>query len=157
MPPKPQAPPSLIKVRCSVSHVRSSVSKSQVHVRNVRSSVCQCSKCSVFGILVFVPPLVVIRSLRSTKCSSEMLQNLLYFMYKKTHVVFFVFHFGQIYIFALHCMLWARFRQTFVVGPKIHKLWNVFMCRITFYAQNNPHQLLTYYDFLKNWKNRFYT
>ena len=56
--PKPWAPPSLIKVRCSVSHVRSSVSKSQVHVRNVRSSVCQCSKCSVFGILVFVPPLV---------------------------------------------------------------------------------------------------
>ena len=36
------------------------------------------------------------------------------------------------------------FRQTFVVGPKIHKLWNVFMCRITFYAQNNPHQLLTH-------------
>ena len=26
--------------------------------RHVRSSVCQCSKCSMFGILVFVPPLV---------------------------------------------------------------------------------------------------
>ena len=26
-----------------------------------------------------------IRGLRSTKCSSETLQNLLYFMYKKTH------------------------------------------------------------------------
>ena len=33
-----------------------------------------------------------IRGLRSTKCSSKTLQNLLYFMYKKTHVVFFVFH-----------------------------------------------------------------
>ena len=42
-----------------------------------------------------------IRGLRSTKCSSETLQNLLYFMYKKTHVVFFVFHFVQLYIFTL--------------------------------------------------------
>ena len=40
-----------------------------------------------------------IRGLRSTKCSSEILQNLLYFMYKKIHVVFFVFHFVQLYIF----------------------------------------------------------
>ena len=30
-----------------------------------------------------------IRGLDSMKCSSEMLQNQLYFMYKKTHVVFF--------------------------------------------------------------------
>ena len=29
-----------------------------------------------------------IRGLHLTKCSSETLQNLLYFMYKKTHVVF---------------------------------------------------------------------
>ena len=40
-----------------------------------------------------------IRGLHSTKCSSETLQNLLYFMYKKTHVVFFcflfLFHFVQ--------------------------------------------------------------
>ena len=42
-----------------------------------------------------------IRGLCSTKCSSKMLQNLLYFMYKKTHVVFFVFHFVQLYIFTL--------------------------------------------------------
>ena len=35
------------------------------------------------------------------KCSRETLQNLLYFMYKKTHVVFFVFHFMQLYIFTL--------------------------------------------------------
>ena len=32
-----------------------------------------------------------IRCLRSTKCSSETLQNLLCFMYKKTHVFFFHF------------------------------------------------------------------
>ena len=40
-----------------------------------------------------------IRGLCLTKCSSETLQNLLYFMYKKTHVVFFVFHFVRLYIF----------------------------------------------------------
>ena len=41
-----------------------------------------------------------IRGLCSTKCSSEMLQNLLYFMHKKTHeVFFFAFHFVQLYIF----------------------------------------------------------
>ena len=32
-----------------------------------------------------------IRGLRSTKDSSETLQNLLYFMYKKTHIVFSFF------------------------------------------------------------------
>ena len=37
----------------------------------------------------------------STICSSETLQNLTYFMYKKTHEVFFVFHFVQLYIFTL--------------------------------------------------------
>ena len=42
-----------------------------------------------------------IRGLRSTKCSSKTLQNLLYFMCQKTHVVFFVFHFVQLYIFTL--------------------------------------------------------
>ena len=30
-----------------------------------------------------------IRGLRSRKCSSETIQNLLYFMYMKTHIVFF--------------------------------------------------------------------
>ena len=39
------------------------------------------------------------RGLRSMKCSSETLQNLLYFMYKKTRVVFFAFHSVQLYIF----------------------------------------------------------
>ena len=46
------------KVRCSFLPVRSSVSKFGHHVRSVRSSVCQCSRCSKFGILMFVPPLV---------------------------------------------------------------------------------------------------
>ena len=42
-----------------------------------------------------------IRGLRSTKCSSETLQNLLCFMYiNKTHVVFFIFHFVQLYFIA---------------------------------------------------------
>ena len=39
-----------------------------------------------------------IRGLRSKKCSSETLQNLLYVMYKKTHVVVFIFHFVQLYV-----------------------------------------------------------
>ena len=34
------------------------------------------------------------------KCSSKMLQNLLYFMYKKTHIVFKFFHFVQLSIFS---------------------------------------------------------
>ena len=42
-----------------------------------------------------------IRGLRSTLCPRETLQNLSYFMYKKTPVVFFVFHFVQLYIFTL--------------------------------------------------------
>ena len=42
-----------------------------------------------------------IKDSRSTKCCSKTLQNLLYFMYKKTHVVFFVFHFMQLYVFTL--------------------------------------------------------
>ena len=44
-----------------------------------------------------------IRGLRSMKCSSKMHQNLLHFMYKKTHVVFFVFHFVQLYSFPYEC------------------------------------------------------
>ena len=32
-----------------------------------------------------------IRDLSSTKCSSKTLQNLLYFLYKKTHIIFFIF------------------------------------------------------------------
>ena len=42
-----------------------------------------------------------IGGLRSTKCSSETIQNLLYFMYKKIHVLVFVFHFMQLYVFTL--------------------------------------------------------
>ena len=38
--------------------VQSSVLKFKCHVWNVQSSVCQCLKCSMFGILVFDPPLV---------------------------------------------------------------------------------------------------
>ena len=44
-----------------------------------------------------------IRGLHSTKCSSETFQNLLYFMYKKTQVIFFVFHFVQLYILTYEC------------------------------------------------------
>ena len=60
--PKTKVWPSLTKVRCSVLPVQSSVSKSEGHVQDVRSSVHQCSKCSVFGILVFVPPLIILCS-----------------------------------------------------------------------------------------------
>ena len=43
-------------------------------------------------------------------CSSETLQNLLYFMYKKTHVVFFLFHYIQLYIFPYKCPGLCRYR-----------------------------------------------
>ena len=51
-----------------------------------------------------------IRGLHSTKCSSKTLQNLLYFMYKKTHVVFFDFHFEQLYFFPYECPGLCRHR-----------------------------------------------
>ena len=48
-----------------------------------------------------------IRGLRPMKCSSKTLQNLLYFMYRKTLVlVFFVFHFVQLCISTLR-MPWT--------------------------------------------------
>ena len=56
-----------------------------------------------------------IRGLCSMNCSSETLQNLLYFMYKKTHVVFFVVHFRQLYFFPYECRH-ARNEQ----GKKLH-------------------------------------
>ena len=48
-----------------------------------------------------------IRGLCSTKCSSEMLQNLLYFMYTKTYLVFFIFHFMQLYFSLIHAWCWC--------------------------------------------------
>ena len=51
-----------------------------------------------------------IRGLRSTKCSSQTLQNLLYFMYKKTHVVFFFLHFVQLFFFPYECPGLSRHR-----------------------------------------------
>ena len=57
-----------------------------------------------------------IRGLRSAKCSSETLQYLLYFMYKKTHVFFFDFHFVQLYIFTLWMPWWGNsFFPSFLV------------------------------------------
>ena len=56
-----------------------------------------------------------IRGLRSTKCSSKTLQNLLYFMYKKTHVVFFVFHFVQ-HFYLMNALVYVDIEQG------IHKL-----------------------------------
>ena len=40
------------------------------------------------------------------KCSSETLQNLLYFIYKKTHLVLFSFSFHVIFLFPL-LMPWS--------------------------------------------------
>ena len=42
------------------------------------------------------------RGLRTTKCSSKMLRNMLYFMYKKTHVFFVCFSFrATLYFYGL--------------------------------------------------------
>ena len=50
----------------------------------------------------FLPPtLSGMRGFCSMKCSRQMLQNLLYNIYKKTQVFFFVFHFMPLYIFTL--------------------------------------------------------
>ena len=75
-----------------------------------------------------------IRGLCSTKSSSETLQNLLYFMYKKTHVVFsfFIFFylmnalvyvdidFGFLYMYIKYGKFWSVSLELFVE----HKLWN---------------------------------
>ena len=47
-------------------------------------------------------------ALLTLKCSRETLQNLAYFCVKKTHVVFFVFHFNQLYIFTYSSVLNER-------------------------------------------------
>ena len=69
-----------------------------IYANESRHSEMLAAACAV-GVVSFHSS--EIRGLRSTKCSSETLQNLLYFMYKKTHVVFFVFHFMHLYIFIL--------------------------------------------------------
>ena len=54
-----------------------------------------------------------IRGLRSTKCSSETLQNLLYFMYKKTHVVFFRFSFrATLYFYLMNALVYVDIDQS---------------------------------------------
>ena len=60
-----------IKVWCLVLPVQSSVLKFKCHVWNVQSSVCQCSKCSMLGILVFDPPLAYadVRGFHGVHCS----------------------------------------------------------------------------------------
>ena len=60
------------------------------------------------------------------KCSSEMLQNLLYFMYKKTRVVFFIFHFVELYILPNECPGLYRHRPGHSLGKnvKLHKMKN---------------------------------
>ena len=66
----------------------------------------------------------------SQKCrkeaESEMLENLLYFMYKKTHVVFFVFHFVQLYFFPYECPGLCQHRPGHSLGEniKLHKMKN---------------------------------
>ena len=55
-----------------------------------------------------------------------MFQNLLYFMYMKTHVVFFVFHFVKLYIFTLslgkNIKLHEMKNEKNYVGFLIHKI-----------------------------------
>ena len=54
--------------------------------------------CLRYGLVLFTCKYALFINKRFFR-SSETLQNLLYFMHKKTHVVFFVFHFVQLYIF----------------------------------------------------------
>ena len=66
-----------------------------------------------------------IRGLRLMKLPSEMLQNLLYFMYKKTHVVLFVFHFMQLYFFPYECHGLCRHSAFIWEKVKLHEMKNV--------------------------------
>ena len=45
------------------------------------------------------------------KFKKKMLQNLVYFMYKKTHVVFFFFHFEQLSFFPYECLVYVDIDQ----------------------------------------------
>ena len=58
----------------------------------------------------------ILRGLHSIKCSSEMLQNLLYFMNKKTMEVFFSFHFMRLTFFTI-LMPWP-------INAKLHEMKN---------------------------------
>ena len=52
------------------------------------------------------------RSLCSMKSSSEMLQNLLYVIYKKTHVVFFHFSFcATLYFYLMNALVYVNIDQ----------------------------------------------
>ena len=71
--------------------------------------------------VTFLTPSLVLhssekRGLRSTFCPRETLQNLLYFMHKKTHVVFFVFHFVQLWVFPYECPGLCRHRPWHSLG-----------------------------------------
>ena len=53
-----------------------------------------------------------IRGLCSTKCSSETLLNLLYFMYQKTRIVFFRFSFrATLYFYLMNALVYADIDQ----------------------------------------------
>ena len=70
-----------------------------------------------------------IRDLRSTKCSSKTLQNLLYFMYKKTHVVFsFFISCNFIFFPMVYSTKWKRKKKTtwvFLFRIKYGKFWSI--------------------------------
>ena len=65
-----------------------------------------------------------INGLRSTKCSSETLQNLLYFMYKKTHVVLFRFSFrATLYFYLMNALVYVNITNVYVdIDQGIHKV-----------------------------------
>ena len=67
-----------------------------------------------------------IRGLRSTKCFSKMLQNLLYFMYKKTHVIFFIFISCNFIFLPYKCPGLCRHRPGHSLGKniKLHEMKN---------------------------------
>ena len=65
-----------------------------------------------------------IRGLRSTKCSNETLQNLLYFMYEKTHVFFFCFSFrATLYFYLMNALVYVDTKCVKnYMGFLIHKI-----------------------------------
>ena len=109
-----------------------------------------------------------LRGLRSTKCSSETLQNLLYFMYQKTHVVFSFSFRATLYFYLMNALVYVEYTKFWSVSlehfverkPLISEEWsgNTWMWggegrRFFFYRPQ--HMCLSYkikYDICSSWR-----
>ena len=79
-----------------------------------------------------------------------MLQNLPYFMYKKTHVVFFVFHFVQLWVLPYECPgLCSNILKPSIILQ--NKSSNPFKPKSPNFKPVQPETGQTYAQILRNW------